>query len=165
MKELNDTQKRTIWTMFAEMVGFSTVKLMDYKTKDGATISINDDTQEVQGDVADGDILLEDGSTLTITNGKLVSVTEDSKEEVADEIEVTDATAELDSLKQENETLKAENDDLKKQLEEATGNATVLQTQLTEQETKPADKKVTLSAQSGTKSKAEMAWENYQNKK
>lgn len=177
MKELTDDQKQSVWTRLAALVGLSdkaAVTLSDYVAKDGSTISIDDTTGAVSGDVQDGEYELEDGKILVITAGKLDTILDapvaaavaDAPAAAPDAPTVEDPQAALDALQ-------AQIDELKALVESLTGgNAaltdanTTLSAKLCALEALPADKKVTLSVQSETagKSPAQTAWERYNKK-
>ena len=170
MKELTDDQKKSIWTRLGALVGFSEkadVKLADYVAKDGSTISIDDASGAVQGEVADGEYELEDGKVLVIADGKLETIKDaPAAEEAPVEAAVEDAPAAeapADDKQAKIDELTAENDKLKAEIEALKGEVTNKDTQLAAIDAKPADKKVTLSshvAQDATP--AQRAWARYQ---
>ena len=180
MKNLTEDQKQTVWTRLSVLLGLSEkseVKLADYTTKEGATISVDDTTGEVQGEVADGEYPLEDGSTLVIAAGKLESVTpaatdapapDAADEAIAKQDEVSDAADETADAS-EIADLQKQLDELKAAVEKLTSTNTALQAENEAQATKlaaldaaPADKKVTLSAHAPKAlTPAQLAWERY----
>lgn len=158
--ELNEKEKASLWTQLAQVLGFSKeVKLTDYKTEDGTTISVNDDTQEVSG-VEDGSYELEDGTVLVVKDGKVDSITTPTPEEEAKEDD-----SEIEDLKKQVADLQKQVEELTKAKDTALNEKSQLATELSEIKNKPADKKVTLSAnQNTTLSAAEKAWQRYNNK-
>ena len=164
--KLNDEQKATIWTKLAEVLGHKVaVALSDYQAKDGTTISVNDDTLEVTGsDEVDGEIILSDGRTLVLKEGKLETIKDAPQE--APVVELAEEAPELTALKAENEALKAQVAALVLEKEQAQTAATDLTTKLSALEKLPADKKVALISQPIViPTAAEQAWQRYQNTK
>lgn len=172
MKELTDAQKLSVWTKLSQLVGLSKevqVKLSDYTLKDGSTITVNDETLEVSG-AQDGEVELEDGRILVITEGKLETIKDapEAPVEAADEVTPEDAPAEptVEALQAENDSLRAEIEALKAELDSAKASEQELSTELSAIKDKPADKKVVLSASTNheAKSPAQQAWERYKSK-
>lgn len=169
MKELTDDQKKSIWTRLGALVGFSEkadVKLADYVAKDGSTISIDDASGAVQGEVADGEYELEDGKILVITDGKLETIKDaPAAEEAPVEAAVEDAPATeapADDKQATIDELTAENDKLKAEIEALKAAVTNKDTQLAAIDAKPADKKVHLSANAPKAlTLAQAAWDRY----
>lgn len=61
-----------------EIIGLSGPKAMDYKTKDGKTLSLSEDgkTATIDGQPANGSYVLEDGKTVVCENGTVSSIQE-----------------------------------------------------------------------------------------
>lgn len=106
----------------------SEIKMQDFTTADGGTISVETDTTPKVGDPAspDGEHLMPDGRVIVVADGVITEIrTEEKKDEEQDE-----ATSEIDALKAEIEALKAEieaqkqsNDTLTQTVEDLKGKA------------------------------------------
>lgn len=98
-------------------------KAMQLTTADGSTLTVNSESGNPQvGDEAspDGSFTMEDGSVITVADGKIAEITQASAEGTdLSTAEAEEVVSIIEEVIQENEDLKKENEDLKEQVASA----------------------------------------------